>query len=171
MLWPLHRELGLRSIVMSTYQAASGAGKPAMEELQNATRARLNGDNFTPKEFAHNLAFNLIPHIDDFTSNGYTKEEMKVTKELQKIMNMDYLPIQCTAVRAPVDRCHSESIDVETRRPFVVKKVQELLRRAPGVEVVDDPAKKLYPMPSSAQCRDDVQVGRIRASLDPRRNG
>lgn len=85
-LWPIHRELGLRRVIMSTYQAASGAGRPAMEELQKATQARLSGEPFEAKELDHNLAFNLFPHIDDFTDNGYTKEEMKVTNELHRIL-------------------------------------------------------------------------------------
>ena len=85
-LWPIHRELGLRRVIMSTYQAASGAGRPAMEELQKATQARLSGEFFETKELDHNLAFNLFPHIDDFTDNGYTKEEMKVTNELHRIL-------------------------------------------------------------------------------------
>lgn len=150
-LWPIYREFGLRRVIMSTYQAASGAGKPAMEELEAATQARLNGDSFMPQEFTHNLAFNLIPHIDTFMDHAYTKEEMKVTRELQKIMNIPKIPIECTAVRVPILRAHSESITVETEQPFVIKKVREILRNAPGVELVDEPEKNHYPMPSSVE--------------------
>ncbi len=150
-LWPIHRELGLRRVIMSTYQAASGAGKPAMEELEAATQARLKGHDFIPREFTHNLAFNLIPHIDAFTDHGYTKEEMKVTHELKKIMNIPEVPIECTAVRVPILRAHSENITVETERPFVIEKVREILHDAPGVELRDELEKNHYPMPSSVE--------------------
>ncbi len=161
-LWPIHRELGLRRVIMSTYQAASGAGRPAMEELQKATQARLSGEPFEAKELDHNLAFNLFPHIDDFTDNGYTKEEMKVTNELHRILWIPQVPISCTSVRVPILRAHSESITLETEQPFIVERVREILRDWAGVEVVDEPWKKLYPMPSRVEGRDDVQVWRIR---------
>lgn len=164
-LWPLHEALSLRRVIMSTYQAASGAGKPAMEELENATCARLNGEDFSPQEFSQNLAFNLIPHIDNFTENAYTKEEMKVTHELRKILWTPHMPIECTAVRVPILRAHSESITIETEKLFVVNEVRKILGSAPGVEVVDDPAHNIYPMPSCVEWRDNVHVGRIRQSL------
>lgn len=165
-LAPLHKEFGLKKVIMSTYQAASGAGQPAMEELRASTQAQLAGDNFTPKEFAYNLAFNLIPQIDSFVLNGYTKEEMKVTDELRKILHLpDSVLIECTAVRIPILRAHSESITIETEKPFDPVRAREILAVARGVEVVDNPAEKLYPMPSAVEGKDDVQVGRIRQSL------
>lgn len=118
-----------------------------MNELKNATRARLDGNEFTPTEFRHNLAFNLIPHIDSSTENGYTKEEMKVTHELRKIMSTPDLPIECTAVRVPILRAHSENITVETEKEFVPAVVREILAQSPGVEVRDIPDAGEYPMP------------------------
>ncbi len=132
----------------STYQAASGAGQPAMEELIAATRAKLAGENFTPQQFDHNLALNLFPHIGTFLEDGYTDEEMKFTNELRRILGLPHLPIDCTSVRVPISRAHSEDITVETEQPFVVKQVQELLSRSAGVDLVDEPGKKRYPMPS-----------------------
>lgn len=164
-LWPIHRELWLLRVIMSTYQAASGAGRPAMEELQRATRARMNGENFVPKEFPHDLSSNLFPHIGTMTPNGYTDEEMKVTNELRIIFDTPKLRISCTAVRAPLDRAHSEAISIETMRPFIVERIQELLKNAPGVELADDLPNNVYPMPSRVEGREDVQVWRIRQSL------
>lgn len=165
-LAPLHREFGLKKIIMSTYQAASGAGQPAMEELKLSTQASLAGESFTPQEFAYNLAFNLIPQIDSFVSNNYTKEEMKVTDELKKILHLpDSVLIECTAVRIPILRAHSESITLETEKPFDVAKARQILTEAPGVQVLDNPIEKLYPMPSTVEGKDDVQVGRIRQSI------
>lgn len=165
-LAPLHREFGLKKVIMSTYQAASGAGQPAMEELKSSTQAALNGQDFEPKEFAYDLAFNVIPQIDAFTPNQYTKEEMKVTDELRKILHLqDSVLIECTAVRIPILRAHSESITIETEKPFDAHRARDILSRSPGVEVVDDPSIKAYPMPATVEGRDDVQVGRIRQSL------
>ncbi len=137
---------------MSTYQAASGAGQPAMEELRNSTQASLSGEPFTPHEFAYNLAFNLIPQIDSFTPNDYTKEEMKVTDELRKILHLpEEVLIECTAVRIPILRAHSESITLETEKPFNPVQAREILKNAPGVHVLDNPSEKLYPMPSTVE--------------------
>lgn len=137
-----------------------------MEELKSSTQAALDGEDFISKEFAHNLAFNLIPQIDSFTTNDYTKEEMKVTDELRKILHLpDSVLIECTAVRIPILRAHSESITVETEKPFDPDRAREILRNALGVDVVDNPTEKLYPMPSIVEGKDDVQVGRIRQSI------
>lgn len=157
-LWPIHRELGLQKVIMSTYQAASGAGRPAMEELQRATKARVNGEKFIPKEFPHDLSSNLFPHIGSMMPNGYTDEEMKVTNELRIIFDTPKLPISCTAVRVPVDRAHSESLSIKTMKPFIVEKVRELLKNSPGVELADDLPNNIYPMPSRVEGRDGVQV-------------
>lgn len=164
-LWPIHREYGLERVFASTYQAASGAGKPAMDELIAATRAKLAGQNFTPEQFDHDLAFNLIPHIGNFLENGYTDEEMKFTHELRRILGAPYLPIDCTSVRVPIPRAHSEDITVETTQPFVVSQVQELLAQSEGIELVDEPEKYRYPMPSNVTGKYDVAVGRVRQSF------
>jgi len=165
-LAPLHREFGLKKVIMSTYQAASGAGQPAMEELKTATQAALDGEDFVPREFAYDLAFNVIPQIDSFTSNDYTKEEMKVTDELRKILHLpDSVAIECTAVRIPILRAHSESITIETEKPFNPDRARQILSSSLGVQVRDNPSNKEYPMPSAVEGQNDVQVGRIRKSL------
>ncbi len=164
-LGPIHRALGLKRVFTSTYQAASGAGQPAMEELIVATRAKLTGEKFEPREFDHDLAFNLFPHIGNFEANGYTDEEMKFTNELRRILGLPHLPIDCTSVRVPILRAHSEDITVETEQPFIVGEVHRILSEAAWVELSDNPERKLYPMPSSVTGKYDVAVGRIRPSF------
>merc|ERR1719356_1871461 len=125
-----------------------------------------------PEFFAHQLPFNVIPQIDKFQENGYTKEEMKVTWEMQKIFGLsDDVKVSCTAVRVPTLRAHSEAITIETEKPIDPAEARELLRSAPGVKVVDDPASLSYPMPINATGKDDVEVGRIRQSLVFGKNG
>ena len=151
---------------MSTYQAASGAGQPGMDELTSGTKAWLNGE--TPKNeiFAHPLPFNVIPQIDKFQENGYTKEEMKVTWESRKICGLaDDFPLSCTAVRIPTIRAHSESMVIETEKPVDLQAARKALEEAPGVKLVDNPDKLEYPMPQSATGQYDVEVGRLRQSL------
>lgn len=165
-LWPLHKLFGLKKIIMSTYQAASGAGQPGMDELREGTSVWLEGKAVENNIFAHPLPFNVIPHIDVFQDNGYTKEEMKVTWESRKICGLpDDFPVSCTAVRIPTMRAHAESIVVETERPVDLQAAREALAAAPGVELTDDPAAKKYPMPLYATGQYDVQVGRLRKSL------
>lgn len=164
-LWPIHQALWLRRIFASTYQAASGAGQPAMEELIAATRAKLAGEDFTPQQFDHNLALNLFPHIGNFLEDGYTDEEMKFTNELRRILGLPHLPIDCTSVRVPIPRAHSEDITVETEQPFIVEDVRRILSESAWVELRDNPKWKLYPMPSSATGKYDVEVGRVRQSF------
>lgn len=166
-LWPLHQLFGLKKIIMSTYQAASGAGQPGMDELQAGTKALLDGADAVKNEiFAHPLPFNVIPHIDKFQENGYTKEEMKVTWESRKICGLaDDFPISCTAVRIPTIRAHSESIIVETEKPVDVEAAKAALASAPGVKLVDNTDKNEYPMPLTATGQYDVEVGRVRKSL------
>lgn len=166
-LWPLHQLFGLKRVIMSTYQAASGAGQEGMDELASGTLSVLNKEVEVAenKIFAHPLPFNVIPHIDSFQENGFTKEEMKVTWETRKICNLPDIPVSCTAVRIPTYRAHSEAITIETERPVDVEKAREALANAPGVKCVDDTAKELYPMPLTATGQDDVEVGRIRKSL------
>ncbi|WP_034387875.1 aspartate-semialdehyde dehydrogenase [Deinococcus sp. YIM 77859] len=162
---PLHRAFGVRRMIVSTYQATSGAGQKGIEELLEGTRAELAGELPQAAVFAHPIPFNVIPHIDAFQDNGYTKEEMKVVWETRKILGDDSLKISCTAVRIPTLRTHSEAITLELERPATPEEARELLRRAPGVELRDDPAAKVYPMPLTATRKYDVEVGRIRSSL------
>ncbi|BDP42973.1 aspartate-semialdehyde dehydrogenase [Deinococcus aetherius] len=162
---PLHRAFGVRRMIVSTYQATSGAGQKGIEELLEQTRVTLSGGEAGAEVFAHPIPFNVIPHIDAFQDNGYTKEEMKVVWETRKIIGDDSLKISCTAVRIPTLRTHSEAITLELERPATPEEARELLRQAAGVEVRDDPAARLYPMPLTASGKYDVEVGRIRSSL------
>jgi aspartate-semialdehyde dehydrogenase len=166
-LWPLHQKYGLKKVIMSTYQAASGAGAEGIAELENGVKEYANSGTVpAPEFFAHQLPFNVIPHIDAFQKNGYTKEEMKVTWELQKIFGLDDdVKISCTAVRVPTLRAHSESIVIETDKKVDPDEARELLKSSPGVKVVDEPDKLLYPMPLNASGNFDVEVGRIRSSI------
>ena len=164
-IWPLHQRYGVKRMIVSTYQATSGAGAKGMQELETQTHMALHGKEAQAEVFAHPIPFNLIPHIDSFQANGYTKEEMKVVWETRKIFGEPQMVISCTAVRIPTMRAHSEAITLEFERPADPDEARELLRHAPGVEVRDDPAAKLYPMPLTASGKYDVEVGRIRASL------
>jgi len=166
-LYPIHQKYKLKKVIMSTYQAASGAGAEGMAELENGLATWVK-DGAVPKPefFAHQLPFNVIPQIDKFQENGYTKEEMKVTWELQKIFGFsDDVKVSCTAVRVPTLRAHSESIVIETEEPINPDDVRELLRNSPGVKVVDEPSSLQYPMPLNATGQEDVEVGRIRQSI------
>ncbi len=165
-LAPLHAAFGLKRVIVSTYQATSGAGAEGMAELEEETRRVLvEGAKPQAKVFAHPIAFNVIPHIDSFQPNGYTREEMKVVWETRKIMGLPNLPVSCTAVRIPTMRVHAESITIETEKPITPDAAREVLARAPGVKVVDEPGKNLYPMPLTATGQDDCEVGRIRQNL------
>lgn len=164
-LWPLHQRYGIRRAIFSTYQATSGAGAKGMDELLGGTRDFLEGRSVEPHTFAHPIPFNLIPHIDTFQDNGYTREEMKVVWETRKIFGAPDLRISCTAVRIPTLRAHSEAITLEFERAADPNEARDVLRAASGVEVVDDPAQKRYPMPLTSSGKYDVEVGRVRASL------
>ena len=167
-LWPLHCEYGIKKLIMSTYQAASGAGEAGMRELKETTTAICNNKEIPkPKEFAHQLAFNVIPHIDKFQENLYTKEEMKVAWETQKIFGLteDEIKVSCTAVRIPIERAHSEAITIETNKPITAEAARKLIANAPGCQLVDDTSKNVYPMPMNASAKFDVEVGRVRESL------
>lgn len=154
----------IRRIHVATYQAASGAGAQAMVELENQYRAVLDGTDVPVEKFAYQLAYNLIPQIDVFMDNDYTKEEMKMHNETRKILHAD---IDCSAmcVRVPALRCHSESIWVETEQPVTPDQFREAIRRGEGVQLLDDPATKTYPMPLMLSGEDDVFVGRIRKDI------
>lgn len=164
-LEPLRREFGLKRVIVSTYQAASGAGAEGMQELEQETRrVLLEGGKPGHSVFAWPLPFNVIPQIDSFQPNGYTREEMKVAWESRKIMGLPDLLVSCTAVRIPTFRVHGEAVTIETERPVTPEAARAVLARAAGVKVVDDPANRLYPMPLTATGQDDVEAGRIRAN-------
>ncbi len=164
-VYPLYKEFGVRKMIVSTYQATSGAGQKGMEELVEQTKHVLEGGDPHPEVFAHPIVFNLIPHIDKFQENGYTKEEMKVAWETRKIFGDESLAISCTAVRIPTLRAHSESIVLETEKPVNAAAARAVLSSAAGVEVVDDLEHLKYPMPMNAAGKFNVEVGRIRQNL------
>ncbi len=164
-LAPFEHAFGIRRIIVSTYQAASGAGKEAMEELIGQTKAYVNGLPLEAKQFPYPLLFNLIPHIDRFESNGYTREEMKMVDETRKIFEKPEWKISATAVRVPVIRAHSEAVTLELERDFDPDKIKELLSFAPGIVVRDDPERRDYPMPADVAGRKEVFIGRIRKDL------
>lgn len=155
----------IKSVHVSTYQAASGAGATAMDELVNQYKELAEGKEPTIEKFAYQLAYNVIPHIDVFMDNGYTKEEMKMYHETKKIMHAPELNVSATCVRVPVMRAHSEAIWVETERPISVEEAREAFSKANGVVVIDNPANKEYPMPLFVANQDPVYVGRIRKDL------
>ena len=154
----------IKRVHVATYQAASGAGAQAMKELENQYRQVLNGEEVTVNKFAYQLAYNLIPHIDVFTDNGYTKEEMKMYHETRKIMHSE-VKVSATCVRVPSLRAHSESVWVETEQPVSVAQAREAFAQAPGCVLMDEPENKVYPMPLFLSGKDEVFVGRIRKDL------
>jgi aspartate-semialdehyde dehydrogenase len=159
---PIYKKYGIKRIVVSTYQAVSGTGKKAVDELDHQTRAIMAAGTFEKKVYPHTIAFNCLPHIDVFMENGYTKEEMKMVNETRKIMEDHTIGVTATAVRVPVFYGHSESINVETLNKATADEVRSLLEKAPGVKVVDDPQHNMYPMPLDAAGQDLTLVGRIR---------
>ncbi|MEW6725364.1 MAG: aspartate-semialdehyde dehydrogenase [Bacillota bacterium] len=161
-LKPIYDAAGVERIVVATYQAVSGAGAAAITELEEQTKAVLSGEQYEPKVFPYQIAFNLIPHIDVFQDLDYTKEEWKMVKETRKIFHDESLRITATTVRVPVVRCHSEAVNIETKKPLLPDEARRILEQAPGVIVYDEPAAKKYPMPVLAADRDEVFVGRIR---------
>ncbi len=159
---PIHRKYGIKRMVISTYQSASGAGKGGMDELAEQTVALLNGKEIPLKVFAHRLAFNVIPQIDAFLPNGDTKEEDKIMKELKKLLEAPDLALACTAVRVPVMCGHSASVNIELEKNASAKDISLLLEKSPGLVLRDDMEKKQYPMPMDIAGTDEVFVGRIR---------
>lgn len=164
-LKPLNDISPIKRVHVATYQAASGAGAAAMDELVNQYAEIGRGENPTVQKFAYQLAYNVIPHVDVFTDNGYTKEEMKMYNETRKIMHSDLIKVSATCVRVPVMRAHSESIWIETEQPIGVEQARKALEQAEGVIVCDEPAEKKYPMPLDIADKDPVYVGRIRKDL------
>ncbi len=162
-LKPLHDRSPLRRVVVSTYQSVSGTGKDAVDELREQSRQVLEEKQPTPRVYPHPIAFNCLPHIDVFLEGGHSKEEMKMVEETRKIMGLPDLPVSATAVRVPVFIGHSESVNAEFEEEIAPDEARSILARAPGVEVVDDPARNLYPLALEAAGKDACYVGRIRA--------
>jgi aspartate-semialdehyde dehydrogenase len=161
-LKPLHDAARIKRVVVSTYQAVSGTGQKAVDELAEQVRALLSCQPTKNKVYPHRIAFNCLPHIDVFLENGYTKEEMKMVNETVKIMGDDSIRVTATTVRVPVFYSHSEAVNIETERKLTVEEARQILAKAPGVKVVDNPAKNEYPMPLDAAGQDLTLVGRIR---------
>lgn len=159
---PIHRAFGIKRIVVSTYQAVSGTGKKAVDELFDQTRAMINFLGYEKKVYPHRIAFNCLPHIDRFQENGYTKEEMKMVHETRKILEDDSIGVTATTVRVPVFYGHSEAVNVETREKISAAAVREMLAHAPGVAVIDEPGANHYPLATDAAGQDLTLVGRIR---------
>ncbi|MGE4273626.1 MAG: aspartate-semialdehyde dehydrogenase [Desulfitobacterium sp.] len=159
---PIFDLAGIKRVVVSTYQAVSGAGREGIEELEDQVRSWANGDELKNHTFPYQIAFNVIPRIDVFQEGDYTKEEWKMVKETQKIFHVDDMAITATTVRVPVLRSHSESINIETERKVAIEEVKTALQNAQGVIVVDNPAEDQYPMPWFSSDSDEVYVGRIR---------
>lgn len=161
-LKPIHDAARIKRVVVATYQAVSGTGQKAVEELAAQVRALLSGQEPVAQVYPHRIAFNVFPHIDVFLDNGYTKEEMKMVNETRKIMGDDSIRVTATTARVPVFYGHSEAVNIETEKKLSAARVRELLSQAPGVKVVDDPANRRYPMPLDAAGQDLTLVGRIR---------
>jgi len=161
-LYPLHKVNPIKRIIVDTYQAVSGTGRAAVEELTTQTRQVLDGQNTIPHVYPHQIAFNILPEIDVFLDNGYTKEEWKMVEETKKIMHADDIAISATCVRVPVVTGHSEAVHVEFSSAMSPDDARRILAQAPGIKVLDDPVISLYPQPWSAAGTDEVFVGRIR---------
>ncbi len=165
-LKPLHEKAKIKRLIVSTYQAVSGAGLAAINELRDDTKANLAGESFENKCFKKPISFNVIPQIDVFCDNGYTKEEMKVVKETKKILHLDEeTPISCTAARVPVFNGHSEAVDIEFEEEISPDEVREILKNSFGIEVIDNPENFEYPTTRDASGVDPVFVGRVRRNL------
>lgn len=164
-LKPLHDAYGLKRVVVSTYQAVSGAGKEGMDELEQQMKAIAEGKEVNIEKFQYQIANNLIPHIDVFQDNDYTKEEMKMTWETQKMLHSTDIKVSATAVRVPIMRSHSEAVSIETEKPVDAAEAREILRKAPGIIIKDDIQNNVYPMPLYSSDTDEVYVGRIRKDI------
>jgi aspartate-semialdehyde dehydrogenase len=161
-LYPLHRVNPIKRIIVDTYQAVSGTGTAAVEELRTQARQVLEGQPTIPHVYPHQIAFNVLPEIDVFLDDGYSKEEWKMVQETRKIMHADDIAISATCVRVPILVGHSEAVHIEFAQPMPVEEAQQILSQAPGVRLLDDTSISLYPQPWSAAGSDDVFVGRIR---------
>lgn len=164
-LAPLHERFGLESVIASSYQAVSGSGAQGIVELEEQVKAIANGQTFTPKVYPRQIAFNVIPQVDVFTENGYTKEEMKMANEGRKILGHPDLKVSCTCVRVPVYRSHSVSITAKFFKEPDLEAARNAFVGKPGIQVIDDPSQKLFPVPLDTTGKDDCLVGRIRKNL------
>ena len=164
-LFPLHKKARIRRIIAATYQAASGAGAKAMQELESQSRDVLQGKKPRPEVFPHPIAFNLFSHNSPIRDGGFCEEEIKMMKETKKIFHDEKIRVIATTIRVPVFRAHSEALFIETQKPLSVENVSAILRKAPGVRVVDNREKNYFPMPIEAAGGDDILVGRIRKDL------
>jgi aspartate-semialdehyde dehydrogenase len=164
-LKPLHDAARVKRVIVSTYQAVSGAGLQGTVDLMEGTKAHLNGTDYNYLAFKYPIAFNAIPQIGGFKEDGYTSEELKMVYETRKILGDESILVNPTCIRIPVANCHSETITVETERPLSVAEARKLFESFPGIIVVDDPANSRYPMPSDCTGRDEVFIGRIRRDL------
>lgn len=161
-LWPLHQAFGVNRVIASSYQAVSGTGQQAIEELRQQVAAIHHGQPVEKKVYPHQIAFNVLPHVDSFLENGYTKEEMKMQNEGRRIMHHPEFKASVTCVRVPVYRAHSVAVTADFVQPITPEAAREVLGRAPGLQVVDEPARAHYPLPLHVAEQDDCQVGRIR---------
>lgn len=161
-LWPLHKTFGVRRIFASSYQAVSGTGAEAIRELERQVLQTVNGEPVTKEVYPHQIAFNVLPHVDVFLPSGYTKEEMKMENEGRKIMSHPNFKASVTCVRVPVYRAHSIAVSAEFEKPITPEEAREVLSSAPGIEVVDNPSAGEYPTPLDVSGKDNCQVGRIR---------
>jgi aspartate-semialdehyde dehydrogenase len=164
-LKPLYDAFGIKRIVVATYQAVSGAGKEGLDELKQQIQDMATGKELKVEAFQHQIACNVIPHIDIFLDNDYTKEEMKMTWETQKMLHDENILLSATAVRVPVYRSHAEAVHIETEKPVTAAEARAVLAKAPGVIIQDDPANNIYPMPLYSSDTDEVYVGRIRKDI------
>ncbi|BAZ97429.1 MULTISPECIES: aspartate-semialdehyde dehydrogenase [Dehalococcoides] len=164
-LYPLHKVNPIKRIVVTTFQAVSGTGVNAVDELQTQTRQLLDGQKAVAHVYSHQIAFNVLPEIDVFLDSGYTKEEWKMLEETRKIMHADNIQLSATCVRVPVITGHSEAVTIEFERPMEPEQARDILLRSPGIKVLDEPAVKLYPHPWLATGTDEVFVGRIRKDI------
>ena len=161
-IYPLHRIFGVRRVFAASYQAVSGSGARAINELKEQVAAAAQDRQLTAQVYPHPIAFNLLPHVDSFLESGYTKEEMKMQNEGRKIMHLPEFRASVTCVRVPVYRAHSVAVNAEFERPISIERAREVLAKAPGLELVDEPQRNRYPMPVSVAEKDNCQVGRLR---------
>jgi len=161
-LYPLHRAFGLQRVFASSYQAVSGSGARAIEELKRQVEASTQEGDMVAEIYPHPIAFNVLPHVDSFLKSGYTKEEMKMQTEGRKIMHLPDFLASVTCVRVPVYRAHSVALSAEFERPVSVDSARDVLAKAPGLDLVDEPLSNQYPMPLAAAGKDNCQVGRLR---------
>jgi aspartate-semialdehyde dehydrogenase len=161
-LYPLHRAFGVRRVIAASYQAVSGSGARAIQELRSQVQATAGNQSPVADVYPHPIAFNVLPHVDSFLSNGYTKEEMKMQNEGRRIMHLPDFRASVTCVRVPVYRAHSVAVSAEFERPVSVEQAHEVLAKAPGLELVDEPQNNRYPMPLFTAGKDNCEVGRVR---------